>query len=75
MLKSKKLSRGRYEFVLHGHTFTLEKLSGDINWRLYNAKDTEVNCCETKAGLLEALSTWSVETTQEAALQDFCNYA
>lgn len=75
MPKTKKLSRGRYEFVLHGHAFTIEKLCEDTNWRLYNAKATEVNCCETKAGLLQALSTWSVETTQAAALQDFCTYA
>ena len=75
MLKTKKLSSGRYAVTHHGHTFTLEKLYGDTNWRLYNAKDTEVNCGETKAGLLQALSTWSVETTQEAALQAFCPYA
>lgn len=75
MPKTKKLSRGRYELVHHGHAFTIEKLCGDTNWRLYNAEATEVNCCETKAGLLRALSTWSVETTQAAALQDFCTYA
>ena len=75
MPKTKKLARGRYELVLHGNTFTIEKMCGDANWRLYNAKDTEVDCCETKAGLLRALSTWSVETTQAAAMQDFCTYA
>lgn len=74
-MKSTKLNPGRYSVTLHNHAFTLEKLYGDRNWRLYNSQDTEIFACETKSGILQVLRCWSASNTAEYASQEFCTYA
>lgn len=70
-----KINAGRYAISLHGHTFTLEKLYGDRNWRLYNSLETEVCAAETKSGLLQVMRDWSASKAAEYASQEFCTYA
>jgi hypothetical protein len=74
-MKSTKLSPGRYRVSLHNHAFTLEKLYGDRNWRLYNSLETEVCAAETKSGLLQVMRDWSASKAAEYASQEFCTYA
>lgn len=75
MIKSTKINTGKYSAVCHGHAFVLEKLSGDRNWRLYNATEVEVVACETKSGMLELMGYWSATYAAEQAAQEFCTYA
>lgn len=75
MLTTKRVSQGRYTVTVHGYTFTIERLYGDRNWRLYNALDTEVNYAETKQGLLTGMAHWSVDHAKTNAEQEFCTYA
>jgi hypothetical protein len=75
-MKVVKIKAGEYAVTIHNHTFTLERLFGCPNWTLYNAKGTEVQQCETKAGMLQVMRLcWSERHTQEHAAQDFCTYA
>lgn len=74
-MKSTKLNPGRYSVTIHNHTFTLEKLYGDRNWRLYNSQDTEICACETKSGIMQVLRCWSASNIAEYANQEFCTYA
>ena len=74
-MKVTKSTSGNYIVTLHGESFNLEKMFGDVNWRLYNKSLTEINCAETKSGMLEVMRGWSQERTSEYANEDTCYYA
>jgi hypothetical protein len=74
-MKVTKSNAGNYIVTLHNHSYSLEKMFGDANWRLYNKSFTEINCAETKSGMLEVMRGWSQERTSEYAYEDTCYYA
>ena len=74
-MKISRFRKGCYILTLHGHSFTLEKLSDDRYWTLYNARDTEISRVETKGGMIELMQSWSPEYTATKAAIDFCIYA
>lgn len=74
-MKVTKSTAGNYIVTLHGHSFNLEKMFGDKNWHVYNDSLTEINCGETKSGMLEVMREWSQERTSEYASADTCYYA
>ena len=74
-MKVTKETAGIYNITLHGYSFKIEKLFGDTNWRVYNDSLTEINCGETKSGMLEVMREWSQERTSEYSNADTCCYA
>lgn len=74
-MKVSKFRSGNYIITLNNCSFTLEKMSGDKYWTLFNAKGTEINRVETKSGMLELMRNWSEQKTKEESGQDFCTYA
>ncbi len=74
-MKSTRKATGVYAVEVHCFMFTLEKLTGDKYWTLYNFNGTEINRCETKSGMLQLMETWSQAKAFENAQLTFCNYA
>jgi hypothetical protein len=74
-MKVSKFRAGNYIITLHNHSFSLEKMSEDKYWTLYNASGTEINRCETKSGLIQVMKRWSPEYAKQEAQQTFCTYA
>jgi hypothetical protein len=60
-MKVSKFRAGDYIITLHGYSFTLEKMTGDKYWRLYNDKQIQVNDFETKSGAIKLMIEWSTE--------------
>ena len=75
-MKVTKLNRSEYRITLHGHSFTLAKLSGCKDWTLWNdAKQADINRAQTKSGMLELMRHWSPEHTEAQAQQESYIYA
>lgn len=74
MPKSKRIRDGQYAVTVHGHVFTLEKPFGGNQWTLCNADGTELCRCETKAGALQLMATWSADYTAKQSAADFCDH-
>ena len=75
MLNVSKHRASSYIITLHGYSFTLDKMSEDKYWRLYNQYDVEVNAFETKRAALEILKSWTLQRTVETSLIREFQYA
>jgi hypothetical protein len=66
-MKISRFRAGEYIITLHGYSFTLEKMSCDKYWRLYNDKQVHVNDFDTKSGAVQMMADWSTEKSARYA--------